>query len=338
MTSRERFLAALHGREPDRPPLAHVAALTTVELQVATGCFMPDVHHNPARLARLLAANHEVLVFDAVTFIINYFNEPAALGVEMDWGLPDTLPVYKSHPWLQAGDAVIPANLLDRPPVSTYLETVKAAKRDYGERMAVLGKVMGPFSMVQVMHGVENVMIGLIEDPGKIRAFLDVAVDILVACGNAQFALGVDALAIGEGGAGANMISPEMHETILLPVHQRMVSRLNGPTIMHICGDIMPRLHLLGNTGFTCFNFDRAIPPKVMAEAAAGRFTVMGNVNTADLLNAQPTEIERQVVENIEAAVHIIGPGCAISPRCPNANLRAMADAIQNVQELRKRQ
>ena len=328
MTPRERFLAALSGQETDQPPLAHVAALTTVELEDATGCCMPEAHHDPGKLAKLLAANHEVLGFDAVSFIINYFNEPAALGVEMDWGSPTELPVYKSHPWRQPEDASIPEDLLERPPISTYLETLRIAKRDYGDRIAVLGKVMGPLSMVQVMHGIENTMTDLVVAPDTIARFLDVAAEILVACANAQFELGVDALSIGEGGAGANMLSPEMYEQVVLPVHQRMVAGINGPTIMHICGDVMPRLHMLGSTGITCFNFDWAIPPKVMAAAAKGKFTIMGNVNTADLLNAEPVEIERQVFENIEAGVHIISPGCAVSPKCPNANLRAMADAI----------
>ena len=72
-------MAALRGRRADRPPLAHVSALTTVELQQATGCHLPAAHHDAEQQARLLAANHDVLGFDAVSFILNYFGEPAAL-------------------------------------------------------------------------------------------------------------------------------------------------------------------------------------------------------------------------------------------------------------------
>jgi [methyl-Co(III) methanol-specific corrinoid protein]:coenzyme M methyltransferase len=54
----------------------------------------------------------------------------------------------------------------------------------------------------------------------------------------------------------------------------------------------------------------------------------MGNVNTADLLLGKPKAIHRQVYENLAAGVDIIGPGCAISPLCPNRNLRAMVDAV----------
>ncbi len=81
MNSRERFLAGLDGRPSDRPPLAHVAALCPVELQESTRAYLPAAHHDPAQLVRLCGANHDVLGFDAVCFIINYFNEPAAPGL-----------------------------------------------------------------------------------------------------------------------------------------------------------------------------------------------------------------------------------------------------------------
>jgi len=329
MNSRERFLAALSGEKPDRTPLAHVSALTTVELQRLTGCFMPAVHRDPQGLARLCGANHDVLGFDAVTFNINYFGEPAALGAEMDWGGEAQLPMVTSHPWAQPEDVWVPADLLDRSPIREMLETIRIAKRDYGDRVAVLGKVMGPFSMTQMMHGIENVMVGLVDEPDRIRYFLDRSVEVLVACANAQFQAGVDALAIGEGGAGGNMLSPRMHDAFLAGVHRRMIDQIDGPTIMHICGDVTPRLEALAQVGLTCFNFDWAIEPGLMKQVSAGRFTIMGNVNTTDLLMAQPEEIRRQVVRCLEAGVDVISPGCAISPACPNANLLAMAEAIE---------
>lgn len=328
MNSRERFLAALRGRRADRPPLAHVSALTTVELQQATGCHLPAAHHDAEQQARLLAANHDVLGFDAVSFILNYFGEPAALGAAIDWGTAERLPAVTSHPWQHAEDARVPADLLDRPPLSTALATLRIAKRRYGHRLAVLGKVMGPFSMAQMMHGIENVLVGLIEAPERIAALLEACAAVLVRSANAQFEAGADAIQIGEGGAGAKMLSPAMYEQWLLPVHRRLIAQIDGPTIMHICGDIRPRLHLMSQTGMTCFNFDWCIPPVEMVTAAAGRFTVMGNVNTTDLLTGQPAEIRRQVAACVAAGVEIISPGCAISPKCPNANLRAMAEAI----------
>jgi [methyl-Co(III) methanol-specific corrinoid protein]:coenzyme M methyltransferase len=291
---------------------------------------MPQVHLDPEQLVRLCYANHSVLGLDAVTFNINYFGEPAALGSQMNWGDKVTYPSYGPPAWIEPKDAVVPDDLLDRAPISTYLEATRLAHRAHGERIAVLAKVMGPLSMVQAMHGVDRTMIDMIQEPDKIVYLLDRAVDVLVRCANAELEAGADAVAIGEGGAGGNMLSPQMHERFLLDVHQRMISSIHGPTIMHICGDITPRLDTLTQIGLHCFNFDWHIAPRTMVRRAGGAFRLMGNISTADLLLGQPAEIRRQVVENLEAGVDIISPGCAISPRCPNANLRAMVDAVVN--------
>lgn len=329
MLPRDRFLASLEGETPDQPPLAHVSALTTVELQEMTNCYMPEVHNDPEKLVKLLAANHEVLGFDAITFIINYFNEPAALGCEMKWGNEKDLPAVTSHPWAELEDAFIPEDLLERKPIQVYLKALRIAKKKHGNKVAVLGKVMGPFSMVLAMHGLRDTLIGMIKKPDKIKHFIDVATEILIKCANAQFDEGIDALAIGEGGAGGHVMSPKMHEEFLLDAHRRMVRSIHGPTIMHICGDITPRLHLLSSIGLACFNFDWAIKPKIMRKLSEGKFKIMGNVNTTDLLTSKPEVIEKQVIENLEAGVDIISPGCAISPKCSNSNLKAMSQAIK---------
>ena len=329
MTSpRERFVAALHRQSTDRPPVAHVAALTTVELQQATNCWMPEVHHDPAKLVKLCGANHDILGFDAVTFNINYFGEPAALGSTMNWGSETAYPTYGLPLWVDPEDAVHPENLLDREPIRTYLAATRMVKRDYGRDVGVIAKVMGPLSMVQALHGVDSVMMDMIQAPELVRGFLDVACDILIECANAELEEGADAIAIGEGGAGGNMLSPKMHRVMLLDVHKRLVSGIDGPTIMHICGDITPRLDSLGEVGLTCFNFDWEIDPVVMKQSAAGAFSLMGNINTADLMLSTPDEIERQVVACLEAGIDIISPGCAISPRCPNSNLLAMTRGV----------
>jgi [methyl-Co(III) methanol-specific corrinoid protein]:coenzyme M methyltransferase len=329
LNSRERFLAALRGERPDRTPLATVAAMNPVELQERTGCFMPEAHLDPEKLVGLCAANHEVLGFDGVSFVINYFNEPAALGAEMCWGSPRALPMYTSHPWEDPARVEHPADLLDRQPLKGNLRALRIAKARYGDRVAVLSKVMGPLSMVQVMLGIESAMLALLDDPKRVRELLDLSVEILVRSANAQLEEGIDAILIGEGGAGAQMLSPAMYEELLLEPHRRMVAAIEGPTILHMCGDITPRLEALWKVGFACFNFDWAIPPAVMKEAAAGRFKIMGNVNTTDLLRGEPEEIERQVVACLEAGVDFVSPGCAVSPECPVENFLAMRRAVE---------
>ena len=327
LSSRERFLAAMYRSPVDRAPSAHVAALTTIELQEQTGCKMPDVHHDADALVTLCGANHDVLGFDAVCFNINYFGEPAALGVEMNWGTASTYPNYVTHPWQTHEDAVIPDDLLSCPPISIYLEAVRLARRRY-PHVGVIAKVMGPLSMVQVMHGVDQTMMDMIERPALIAHYLAVACEILARCAHAELEAGADAVSLGEGGAGGNMLSPRLHRRFLAPVHAGLLRDIAGPTVLHICGDILPRLDAIVDSRPTCFNFDWEIEPVTMVRAAQGRVSLMGNLSTTDLLLGSEEEIAAQVIANLDAGVEIIAPGCATSPECPNASFLAMHEAI----------
>jgi [methyl-Co(III) methanol-specific corrinoid protein]:coenzyme M methyltransferase len=111
---------------------------------------------------------------------------------------------------------------------------------------------------------------------------------------------------------------------MLMGVHQRMIRGIKGPTIMHICGDITPRLASLGHVGLDFFHFDWAIAPKKMAQAAGGKFKLIGNIGTGDLLRGTPQTIQQQVEACVAAGIDMIAPGCATAPTCPTANLAAM--------------
>ena len=328
MNPRQRAIAALRRQPVDRPPVAYVAALAPTAIQERCGHPMPEVHHQPAGLAELAWANHVELGFDAISVLINYFSMPAALGMPMDWGAPDRYPRCAATPWERPEDAAIPDDLLERQPIRTNLEAIRIAKARYGEEVAILGKVMGPLSLAQVMRGVDAMMMDLLDKPAAAQACLETSVQGLVHYANAQLAAGADAISIGEGGAGSNMISPRLHHRHLLPVHGALVAGIQGPTILHICGDITPRLDALRETGLDWFNFDADIDPQHMVAEADGAFGLMGNVNTTDLLMGTPEEIGEQVRRCLEAGVDIISPGCAVSPNCPPANLRAMAEAV----------
>jgi MtaA/CmuA family methyltransferase len=328
MNARERALAALQGRPVDHAPVAYVAALAPTAIQQRCGRPMPEVHHQPDGLADLAWTNHVELGFDAVSVLINYFSMPAALGMPMDWGAPDRYPRCAATPWMRAEDAFIPDDLLEREPIPTNLEAIRVAKARYGAEVSILGKVMGPLSLAQVMRGVDAMMMDLLDRPAAAQACLETCVQGLIRYANAQLAAGADAISIGEGGAGSNMISPRLHRRHLLPVHRTLIAGIQGPTILHICGDITPRLDALRETGLDWFNFDAAIEPKRMVTAAEGAFGLMGNVDTTDLLLGTPEEIGQQVRRCLEAGVGIISPGCAVSPNCPPANLRAMSEAV----------
>ena len=66
MTSRERVLNALHGREVDIAPVANPNSIITREMQDKVGAYFPDAHHNAEIMTELALAGHTVCGYDAV--------------------------------------------------------------------------------------------------------------------------------------------------------------------------------------------------------------------------------------------------------------------------------
>ena len=60
MTPRQRFLNALNGLEVDRVPVASPTSIVTLGLQEQVGTYFPEAHHDPAAMARLALAGHDL--------------------------------------------------------------------------------------------------------------------------------------------------------------------------------------------------------------------------------------------------------------------------------------
>ncbi|HWU38660.1 MAG TPA: uroporphyrinogen decarboxylase family protein, partial [Candidatus Acidoferrum sp.] len=160
ISPKRRFLSALFGgRRSDRPPVGNPTSIVTLELMEKTGIFFPQAHLDPRPMAELAAAGHEILGFDAIMPEFSVQQEAAALGCEMDWGSPSMMPDAKTHPFQRVEDLEIPENILEKPSLQVVLEALSLLRRQYGEEVAILGKVMGPWTISYHMAGTENFLL-----------------------------------------------------------------------------------------------------------------------------------------------------------------------------------
>ena len=84
MNAKERVMCVLNHQKPDRMPCFGANSTVTYEQMEKVQAFWPEGHENGEIMAKQAMTAFSVLGFDAVSFIINYFGEPAALGAEMD--------------------------------------------------------------------------------------------------------------------------------------------------------------------------------------------------------------------------------------------------------------
>jgi len=330
LSPKRRFLSALFGgRRSDRPPVGNPTSIVTLELMEKTGIFFPQAHLDPRLMAELAAAGHEILGFDAIMPEFSVQQEAAALGCEMDWGSPSMMPDAKTHPFQRVEDLRIPENILEKPSLKVVLEALSLLRRQYGDEVALIGKVMGPWTISYHMAGTENFLLWSAVEPDKVRRFLEALKEVTVLFAQAQFQAGADVVVLADHATG-DLVSPKTYRSFLLPVHQEMVRRIGGPLILHICGNCADRLRLFVEAGFDGYHFEWQVDAREAVRAVNREMALVGNINNpTTLYRGTPEDVRKQVRYSIEAGVDIIAPECAVPLQTPLRNLRAIVEEAQ---------
>jgi [methyl-Co(III) methanol-specific corrinoid protein]:coenzyme M methyltransferase len=331
MTPRDRFLRALHGQPVDQPSVGNPTSIATLDLMEATGCYFPDVHTDAEPMATLAAAGYEQLGYDTIAPYFSVVNEAAALGSHVDWADKDRMPaVQPPYLFTEPEQVAIPADFLDRPPTRTIIEAIRILKRRYGDHVAIIGKVFGPWTLAYHLFGVENFLILVLDDPDKLRRILDRLKQVTVLFGQAQIAAGADCLTLADHLTG-DMCRATVYRDFLLPVHQWLRTQLACPIILHICGRTLDRLDYICHSGFEAFHFDSKNDARQAVEIAANRIRLIGNVNNPDTLyRGKDEQIDREVRYALAAGVAVVGPECAVPVNMHSRYLRRIADAARS--------
>lgn len=331
MSPKRRFLSGLFGGRVDRPPVGNPTSVATKELMEMTGAFFPQAHLDPEKMARLAAGGYEILGYDSIMPVFSVQQEAAALGCEIDWGNPDMMPEAKTHPWCNADEVHIPPDFLEHPATACVLEALSILRYEYGDRVVIVGKVFGPWTLAYHVCGVQEFLIKIILDPDDVRRFLDRLKEVTILFGKAQIEAGADVLCLPDHVTG-DLVSAETYRHFLLPVHRELTQEIGCPLILHCCGNTLDRLDYFVAAGFDCYHFESAVDARRAKETVGNQMSLIGNINNPEtLLSSQPEEVKKEALYTWEAGVEILAPECAVPTATPNANLAAIADLAREL-------
>ncbi len=330
LSPRRRFLSGLlGGRKGKRISVGNPTSIVCHELMDRVGIYFPEAHRDARQMAELAAAGYEVLGFDTIMPEFSVQQEAAALGCEVDWGNRDMMPDAKTHPVKEIEDIVIPDNLLEEPSIKVVLEAISLLRKEYADHIAIVGKVMGPWTICYHVVGVQDFLLMTITEPDKVRRFLDAYKEVTVTFANAQLQAGADAVVLPDHATG-DLVSPKTYDEFLVPVHREMLSRIGGPTILHVCGNCIDRLGIFAEEGYDAYHFEWQVDAREAVRIVNGRMSLVGNIsNTQALLRGTPEDVYQQARYAIGAGVDILAPECAIPLQTPVANLKAIVVAAE---------
>jgi len=326
MTPRARFLAALRGEPVDQPSVGNPTSIATLDLMEATGCGFPEAHTDAQRMATLAAAGFERLGYDTIAPYFSVVQEAAALGAEVDWADREHMPaVHPPYRFTQPEQIEILSGFLEHPATNTVIQAIRILKARYGDEVALVGKVFGPWTLAYHLFGVENFLVLVLDDPDQLRRILERLKHVAVLFGRAQVEAGADCLTLADHLTG-DMCRATVYRDFLLPVHQWLHAQLPCPVILHICGRTLDRLDYICHSGFEAFHFDSKNDARTAVEIAAGRVRLVGNVNNPDTLyQGKDEQIDREVRYALDAGVAVVGPECAVPLNMHSRHLRRIA-------------
>jgi len=320
--------AVFNGRKGKRPPAGNPTSNVCHGLMDAAGVSFPEAHLNPNAMAELALAGYEVLGFDTVMPEYSVQQEAAALGAEVDWGDRDRMPDNKNFPHEDFSDVVVPDDLLEKPSIQVVLEALSILRRHVGGKAAIIGKVMGPWTLSYHMAGTQNFLLQIgLGETEKVESMLRQLMPVTIAVARAQFQAGADIVVLADHATG-NLVGPYHYKELLLPVHQEITAQIEGPLILHVCGDCTDRLGYFADAGVDAYHCEWQVDSKVAVETVGRRISLVGNVNNPQTLyQGTPEDVYKQARYAIEAGFNIIGPECAIPLATPIKNLRAIVEA-----------
>ena len=332
MTSRERVLAALKRQPVDRTPVCNPTSVATVELMDLVDAPFPQANREPELMARLAATGHTELGFDTIMPVFSIIQESSAMGCNIQWEQKDNWPTVKMKEpiYKDEDDIQIPSDLLTHQDTRCVLEAIRILKGEYGDEVAVIGKTMGPWSLGYHCFGVEDFLLMSLDDPDKTKRILDKLKPVTIDFGVAQIEAGADALTLPDHATG-DLVSGDYYERYLKELHIEFVDRIPIPLILHICGRTVDRMGYIAETGMAAFHYDSKNEPEESMDAVEGRISLVGNINNPETLFSKgPEEVRKEVNENLEAGVQLIGPECAIPLQTTIENLKEIPLAVRD--------
>jgi uroporphyrinogen decarboxylase len=333
LTPRERFGLLVIDEPQDRVP---VFPLVTSHAATVAGVTLADYHRDGAKHARAQLLAQERYGHDFISVFSEVGIVAEALGSQLEFPADD-LPRLKTPLFSTVDDfARIPEiepGRAGRFPV--YYEAIEYAYAAVGDRIPILAFVPAPFTSALHLLPGDEFLVSLSESPAGChqvleritRATLGFLERIIRCCGLPVL---VDPLASG------SVIGPRTFREFALPYERRLIDflhRYDLDIILHICGDTMPLLELLPETGADLVSLDRIDLPAARA-AIGDKLRLIGSYHTSDLLLKEPSQIEYEVRQMVGQGMgtprgFVAATGCEVPVRAPTANVAAFIRAAR---------
>jgi uroporphyrinogen decarboxylase len=328
ITKRERVNAALAGGPVDRTP-------------ISLWRHFPDIDLDPTALAEALVALHRRYDLDFIKVM------PNGVYCVEDWGCETAYQGGSIGAWTCVRHAVRRiedwGSLRPLDPsagaLGRELACLRAVRADRGDDALVLQTIFSPFTVARKVAGPDLVRETMIREPGRLHAALEVISATVEAYVGACLDAGADGLFFATQAATPEVLTPEEHRSFVEPYDLRVLraaEEKGAMILLHLHGDRPYLAGLAARYPVQALNWhDRRTSPSLAeARGQVSQALVGGLDECGAMIRGTPEAVRAQVRDAIAQCGGrrlIVGPGCVLDLRAPEANLAAARDAVEDV-------
>lgn len=344
MTSMERVLATLEGKETDRVP---VCTLTVGVTRKVNGCSFPDFSRNSEIAAEAMILTNKLVGDDVILCFTDLSVEAADFGQKMIYPKKTTAhPDYNNllvaspnhYERLEGFQAATGERM------KNYLDLCEKLVKRIGTEKPILGFVYGPLGVLGMLRGMENLYIDIMENPDKVKIGLEIVTEVLVDFVKEQFTRGVAGICIDTLPASRSGVSPTIWEEFEGVYAKQIKDQITEHEVLnahHGCGfsPYFKEVRKWLNPAVLSF----AEVPEDCAtifetKQKYGKDSVlMGYVPTELLYSGSPEDVIRESMKQIDilgqGGNFILAPTCEFPPNGDLLNARAMVVAAERYAE-----
>lgn len=333
MTEKDRFISILNREEVDRVSVACPLQTGTFEMMEKINVFWPAAHYNSEMMAELSYAAHRLAGIESVRVPFCLTVEAEILGCKIGEGGQKAQPSVL-EPALTTIDDYISLKLPDptkegRMPI--VAKSLRILKDKVGDTVPIIAGVVSPFTLAGHLRGIDNFLLDFFDSPENVVNLLNFSSEVCILYSQYLEDNGADCISLIEPSATCEVIGPKHFEEFASPYIKKVVKSLDIPTVLHICGNTVPILSFMGDTGVNGISIDHIVDISE-AKDKIRKAALIGNINPVDPLLFGPTdEIIKQSSKCVEKGIDILAPGCGLSPATPIENIKAMISFVKKL-------
>ncbi len=223
--------------------------------------------------------------------------------------------------------------------VTNIREATRKVVSRVGDKVLICMTAFGPFTYAGQFMGIENLMLGIAENPEFVHKVLEFATKFHMAYYEPLIkdgTLKTHMTVITDPMSAPGLVSKKTWNDFVLPYHQRLCSyyKSKGSYVwLHVCANWQPddRWELIPKTGASIFFADPKFDIAFAKEHLKGKICLGGNVDQINVLNlGKPADVKAAALHCLKVAApgggYMLSAGCDIPPTVPFENVKMLVE------------